>query len=83
MADAASENARPEVAQTVSFRVGRPQIVGPDTPEPPFPIRLSGLVQRGFGRGGKDLGCPTGLQCILFALFTKILISSDDSEFSR
>jgi hypothetical protein len=45
---------------TSSFRRERPQIVGPDTPEAPFPIYLSGVVQRGFGRGGKDLGCPTG-----------------------
>jgi len=42
-------------------RKSRPNIVGPDSPEPPFPIALSGPVQRGFGRGGKDLGCPTGL----------------------
>jgi hypothetical protein len=61
----AEENTRPEVTQTVSFRTDRPQIVGPDDPEPPFPIRLLGPVQRGFGRGGKDLGCPTGLQCTL------------------
>ncbi|KAL0949549.1 hypothetical protein HGRIS_009598 [Hohenbuehelia grisea] len=45
--------------QTESFRVDRPQIVGPESPESPFPIRLSGPVQKGFGRGGKDLGCPT------------------------
>ncbi|EGO01659.1 hypothetical protein SERLA73DRAFT_85449 [Serpula lacrymans var. lacrymans S7.3] len=45
--------------QTESFRLTRPTIVGPDTPEPPFPVRASGPVQRGFGRGGKDLGCPT------------------------
>lgn len=38
----------------------RPKIVGPDIPEPPFPIALAGPVQKGFGRGGKDLGCPTG-----------------------
>lgn len=38
----------------------RPQIVGPDIPNDPFPVRLVGAVQRGFGRGGKDLGCPTG-----------------------
>ncbi|KAJ3515438.1 hypothetical protein NMY22_g14452 [Coprinellus aureogranulatus] len=41
------------------FRAGRPQIVGPESPEEPFPIFLVGEVQRGFGRGGKDLGCPT------------------------
>ncbi|PPQ69387.1 hypothetical protein CVT24_001656 [Panaeolus cyanescens] len=37
----------------------RPQIVGPDVPESPYPIALLGPVQKGFGRGGKDLGCPT------------------------
>ncbi|KAI0080724.1 riboflavin kinase [Panus rudis PR-1116 ss-1] len=45
--------------RTQSFRESRPDIVGPDVPEPPFPIYLSGRVQHGFGRGGKDLGCPT------------------------
>ena len=44
-------------------RAARPEIVGPDTPEAPFPIVLTGPVQRGFGRGGKDLGCPTGMSC--------------------
>ncbi len=43
-----------------SSRKQRPEIVGPDVPEKPFPILLEGAVQRGFGRGGKDLGCPTG-----------------------
>jgi len=62
MADIASENQRPGTTDTISFRGDRPQIVGPDAPEPPFPIKLSGSVQRGFGRGGKDLGCPTGLR---------------------
>lgn len=46
--------------RTEEFRAGRPEIVGPDRPEPPFPIVLVGKVQHGFGRGGKDLGCPTG-----------------------
>ncbi|KXN87896.1 Riboflavin kinase [Leucoagaricus sp. SymC.cos] len=45
--------------QTEEFRRSRPQIVGPDEPEAPFPIKLGGPVQKGFGRGGKDLGCPT------------------------
>ncbi|KAH9853688.1 riboflavin kinase [Lenzites betulinus] len=45
--------------RTESFRASRPQVVGPEVPEKPFPIHLSGAVQRGFGRGGKDLGCPT------------------------
>ncbi|KAF6762564.1 riboflavin kinase [Ephemerocybe angulata] len=47
------------VLRTETFRAGRPSIVGPDTPESPFPIFLAGKVQYGFGRGGKDLGCPT------------------------
>ncbi|KAG0702359.1 riboflavin kinase [Suillus ampliporus] len=42
-----------------TFRTSRPDIVGPDVPDGPFPIKLSGPVQHGFGRGGKDLGCPT------------------------
>ncbi|KAM5535706.1 hypothetical protein V8D89_010693 [Ganoderma adspersum] len=40
-------------------RSSRPDVVGPEVPQPPFPILMSGAVQRGFGRGGKDLGCPT------------------------
>jgi len=46
-------------------RAARPKIVGPDIPEPPFPIALAGPVQKGFGRGGKDLGCPTGAMIAL------------------
>ncbi|OAX39166.1 riboflavin kinase [Rhizopogon vinicolor AM-OR11-026] len=42
-----------------TFRTSRPDIVGPDVPDKPFPIQLSGPVQHGFGRGSKDLGCPT------------------------
>ncbi|KAI9466789.1 riboflavin kinase [Lactarius psammicola] len=45
--------------RTDTFRQSRPSIVGPENVEPPFPIFLSGAVQKGFGRGGKDLGCPT------------------------
>lgn len=37
----------------------RPLLVGSDPPQSPFPIRLNGLVEKGFGRGSKDLGCPT------------------------
>ncbi|KAI8922440.1 hypothetical protein DFJ77DRAFT_446639 [Powellomyces hirtus] len=37
----------------------RPSVVGADTPEPPFPVRLKGLVSQGFGRGSKELGIPT------------------------
>ncbi|KAH0840114.1 riboflavin kinase [Lanmaoa asiatica] len=51
----------PPLVQTNSFRISRPNIVGPDTPEDPYPIQLEGTVQHGFGRGSKDLGCPTGV----------------------
>lgn len=46
----------------------RPMIVGPDSPESPYPIALTGAVQKGFGRGGKDLGCPTGLSYLSYLL---------------
>lgn len=46
--------------QALSDKAQRPRIVGDDAgPSAPFPIYLAGTVQRGFGRGGKELGCPT------------------------
>lgn len=59
-AEYAAKDEIPEADLKSSIRAQRPKIVGPDTPEVPFPIELVGLVQRGFGRGSKDLGCPTG-----------------------
>ncbi|KAG5646433.1 hypothetical protein DXG03_003483 [Asterophora parasitica] len=61
MAHVAAQDSYPPPAplQTDEFRIARPQIVGPPSPEPPFPILLVGPVQKGFGRGGKQLGCPT------------------------
>ena len=60
--DLAHASSRPSAPfQTESFRLSRPDIVGPDVPEDPFPIAMKGPVQKGFGRGGKDLGCPTGM----------------------
>lgn len=41
------------------LRQNRPLVIGSDAPERPYPIYLHGEVERGFGRGGKDLGCPT------------------------
>ena len=38
---------------------GRPEVCGPHAPERPYPIYLRGQVEKGFGRGSKDLGCPT------------------------
>lgn len=59
-AEAALHERPPAPLSKSDSRSHRPDIVGPDAPEHPFPIVLSGPVQRGFGRGGKDLGCPTG-----------------------
>jgi len=58
---AASQQERPTAVPfgTSSFRAVRPLIVGAEDPEPPFPIELCGLVKSGFGRGSKELGCPT------------------------
>ena len=44
------------------MRPDRPRspVAGPPTgPSPPFPIRLSGPIIKGFGRGSKELGIPT------------------------
>ncbi|KAJ9127961.1 hypothetical protein QFC24_000247 [Naganishia onofrii] len=40
-------------------RASRPMIVGPPSPEPPYPLRMVGKVTKGFGRGSKELGIPT------------------------
>jgi hypothetical protein len=52
--------AQPSPAAFAKARALRPEICGSEGPERPYPIYLRGLVERGFGRGGKDLGCPTG-----------------------
>jgi hypothetical protein len=41
-------------------KMGRPDgprdpIAGPETPQPPFPIKLRGPVVKGFGRGSKEV----------------------------
>lgn len=38
----------------------RPLLVGPETPTSPFPFALQGTVVKGYGRGSKQLGIPTG-----------------------
>lgn len=39
--------------------MGREPYAGPESgPEPPFPIRISGPIIKGFGRGSKDVGAP-------------------------
>lgn len=58
--DASTSEPPPAALGGVGYRKSRPDIVGLDVPEAPYPIHLSGFVQRGFGRGGRDLGCHTG-----------------------
>jgi len=44
----------------MTVRTARPTTAGPESgPEPPFPLRLSGPVIKGFGRGSKELQIPT------------------------
>lgn len=45
---------------SVQLNTDRPLIVGPQVPESPYPISVSGTVVKGFGRGSKELGIPTG-----------------------
>lgn len=45
---------------TTALNPDRPLIVGSETLEAPYPISVSGTVVKGFGRGSKELGIPTG-----------------------
>ncbi|KAG0266649.1 riboflavin kinase [Mortierella polycephala] len=47
----------PTISSTSSST--RAKIAGGPTPEEPFPIKMSGTVIKGFGRGSKELGIPT------------------------
>src|SRR5271156_4580186 len=54
----------PEIQKFPNFMsrpTERPSIVGPESPESPYPIYLKGPVIKGFGRGSKELGIPTGI----------------------
>lgn len=37
----------------------RPEVVGPETPEPPYPYIVRTKITSGFGRGSSELGIPT------------------------
>ncbi|KAL8279154.1 hypothetical protein RQP46_008410 [Phenoliferia psychrophenolica] len=54
-----SLNTRPSTPLQHDPNLVRPLVAGPPEPEAPYPIYLEGWVERGFGRGSKDLGCPT------------------------
>lgn len=57
---AMSLNIKPEKPLQHDPTLERKLITGPEEPTQPYPIYLQGWVERGFGRGSKDLGCPTG-----------------------
>lgn len=44
----------------VDINPDRPLLVGPEIPSQPFPFALKGIVVKGYGRGSKQLGIPTG-----------------------
>lgn len=47
------------MSTTIATGMTRDQTAGPDSgPCNPFPIRLSGEVIRGFGRGSKEVSIP-------------------------
>ncbi|RMD41241.1 hypothetical protein DV735_g3916, partial [Chaetothyriales sp. CBS 134920] len=53
-------NRRQQSSGTSAWPLWGGEIAGPDSgPEPPFPIKLSGPVIKGFGRGSRELGIPT------------------------
>jgi hypothetical protein len=69
------------MANSQELNPNRPLIVGPDTPQEPYPLKLAGTVVKGFGRGSKELGIPTGTTsklsreiCSFFLLKQFILI---------
>ena len=55
------EMASPRSPAALSSGNPRPIVaIGPSSgPEPPFPLRVSGPVVKGFGRGSKELQIPT------------------------
>jgi riboflavin kinase len=61
--------------------ISRELIVGPNEPISPFPIKLLGWVQMGFGRGSKDLGCPTGY--LIYFFIATVIITTDHHSSKR
>lgn len=55
--------AAPQAPMAPVSRQSRPEIVGGDAPESPYPLELFGTVTPGFGRGARFLGIPTGKCC--------------------
>lgn len=58
------------------IRAERPLIVGPSVPESPFPVTLEGTVVKGYGRGSKELGIPTGNAFGMIALIVQAIAAN-------
>lgn len=74
-----------EEAPKADGRASRPQIIGPDSgPEPPFPLRMSGKVVSGFGRGSKEvcLSSYTLLPSFLSPFLPYLISEPLHSEYS-
>lgn len=56
-----------------NINLDRPLLVGPEVPTSPYPFALKGTVVKGYGRGSKQLGIPTGkyiyIYVFLFFIF--------------
>jgi riboflavin kinase len=71
---------KPSLKKTVAemapvSRENRPMIVGPESPEVPFPLRMSGVVERGYGRGSRELGIPTGMPGLVVSAANRVWLS--------
>ena len=52
----------------------RDPVAGPEAgPEQPYPIRLSGPVIKGFGRGSKEVCIPSDLSRFLLSFFVSLV----------
>lgn len=59
----------------------RDPIAGPDTPEKPYPLKLSGKVIKGFGRGSKEVSELCFLMSIVLFFTVESAISFDFCPF--
>ena len=64
-------------SMSLAINPDRPLLVGPEVPEHPFPHSISGTVVKGYGRGSKELGIPTGIytNCKVFDTLVDIAYS--------
>lgn len=67
---------------SLAINPDRPLLVGPEVPEHPFPHSISGTVVRGYGRGSKELGIPTGIY-IHLPMATLMFDTRVDIAFSQ